>query len=643
MLQIIILSLAFLNSQAAAQQEEPIEAKPAHAPAKSAVDGCRDPRIPYNDVSCDVCCDQNLDNCLEYSGDEWYNSIEYFYAQDCPDACPKCASCFSRDEDNLKKLVPPEGCNPADCETMDIGVDPCFARGSCECFCETANDLMAKCPQVEPSWVKNLPTPTVKDEVPTIEAPSSTESGDVLIGEVPSSSTETSPVVIDEIPPFSPPSTSESTVECSERDRLALIGLNPPAQCNPQDCAAMDVGVDPCFGFGSCECFCDMMNGLVQRCPDVEPKWVASESKPTDTLAPTDAMTPSDTMEPTDLPTDVTDTIGMDTFTMTGPWNLEDIQGEKISLMQIYTRTLQVAPFTTVVSIARFKGLVQIQFTTTAFSNVLKRLHTEEFKRQLNANILSTNQDLARSLFIHETDVVGYFAMEGFWEISQVQKFQEDLRMIFASTLKVDPDSVEEEITKNGKIVQILFEIKGRPIQLAPLYFPDRFSQSLNTNIAAVNPILALTLRLVVCPPVPPTIPNCQGNMVCRYGQECCCGNCFPSEVYTCAGGQWNRMFTDACMGGCGLSEPSPDAEPETPQIEPSPGLQKSAPKEQTVQKGMNYTHLALLMTFSVILGIVSALILQKVCTKKRTPLSEQTDNLYHDISLDTDVLARSV
>lgn len=729
MFQIVIFSLLVLNALAAAQPEEPTEAKPApkccvgvaeigwmccsdgrwHAdrghggsicadlnfedsepceipnlPAKSPVDGCRDPRIPYNDVSCDVCCDQNLKDCLEYSGEEWYNSIEYFYSQDCPDACPKCASCFTRDEENLKALVPPEGCNPIHCEDMDIGIDPCFARGSCECFCETANELMAKCPQVDPSWIQSPPILIPANDLPSTKPIDTSEAAEIS-AEI---------IVNDEVPSTSAP---ESIVGCSERDRIALMGMSPPAQCNPQDCATMDIGIDPCFGIGSCECFCDQANNLMQRCPDVEPSWGMQSS---DAPKPTDTEKPKDTVKSTDKPIDISDIIATDTFTISGPFNLEDIEGEKDSLLQIYSRTLQVAPFTTVLSVSRVQGIVQIQFTTTAFPKALQRLHTDEFKIQLNANILSSNKDLARSLFIHETDVVGYFAMEGFWELSRVQKFQEDLRMIFASTLKVDPDSVEEEVSKEGKVVQVLYEVKGNPLQLAPLYNPALFSQNLNTHIAAVNPVLAHTLRLMVCPPqAPESGTSCQGNMKCMYGEECCCGSCFPSVTLTCDMGQWYSMFSEACMtppcspfgkpklkapfGGPGLEFPQiepefPQIEPEFPQIEPgfpqiqpefpqvqpgfsqiqqefpqiepqypqiasSPGLKKKAPQEQTVQKELNYTQIALVLTFSVILGIMSAVLVHCLCTKRKTAMSEQTDDLYHEISLDTDVLARSV
>lgn len=45
----------------------------------------------------------------------------------------------------------------------------------------------------------------------------------------------------------------------------------------------------------------------------------------------------------------------------------------------------------------------------------------------------------------------------------------------------------------------------------------------------------------------------------CQFGQECCCGACYPSLSCTCGGGTWACAATDACLGapiGCN----TPDA-----------------------------------------------------------------------------------
>jgi len=125
-----------------------------NVPPASSTDGCRAPTEFYGGVSCESCCDQNMADCIEHSGEEWYNSVRFLPNADCPSACPRCASCSIRDEESLKKLTVPPECNPSGCADMNIGIDACFARGSCECFCETANTLLEMCPQIKPDWLQ---------------------------------------------------------------------------------------------------------------------------------------------------------------------------------------------------------------------------------------------------------------------------------------------------------------------------------------------------------------------------------------------------------------------------------------------------------------------------------------------------------
>lgn len=51
------------------------------------------------------------------------------------------------------------------------------------------------------------------------------------------------------------------------------------------------------------------------------------------------------------------------------------------------------------------------------------------------------------------------------------------------------------------------------------------------------------------CPAQEPAISACplEGQR-CEYGQECCCGQCYPSLVYVCRGGSWGAAYTDACL-----------------------------------------------------------------------------------------------
>jgi len=51
------------------------------------------------------------------------------------------------------------------------------------------------------------------------------------------------------------------------------------------------------------------------------------------------------------------------------------------------------------------------------------------------------------------------------------------------------------------------------------------------------------------CPDKPPESGAfCEGDATCKYGQECCCGECFDALVCTCGGTKWGCYFTDACL-----------------------------------------------------------------------------------------------
>jgi|GEM_PF-1162477 len=71
------------------------------------------------------------------------------------------------------------------------------------------------------------------------------------------------------------------------------------------------------------------------------------------------------------------------------------------------------------------------------------------------------------------------------------------------------------------------------------------------------------------CPAEVPAGGSCTvDGLDCDYGQECCCGDCFPSTSCTCAGGTWACLATDACfIPSCGDGEgdtSSNDCEAET-------------------------------------------------------------------------------
>jgi len=53
---------------------------------------------------------------------------------------------------------------------------------------------------------------------------------------------------------------------------------------------------------------------------------------------------------------------------------------------------------------------------------------------------------------------------------------------------------------------------------------------------------------------------KCFGDLTCEYGEECCCGKCYPSFVSKCMNRRWVSSYTDACLGagsfGCGNKDP---------------------------------------------------------------------------------------
>lgn len=53
------------------------------------------------------------------------------------------------------------------------------------------------------------------------------------------------------------------------------------------------------------------------------------------------------------------------------------------------------------------------------------------------------------------------------------------------------------------------------------------------------------------CPAEPPVGGDCSAGeeaLECEWGEECCCGECYPSMVCSCTNGSWACMATDACM-----------------------------------------------------------------------------------------------
>ena len=112
--------------------------------ATSAKIGCRSP----DDPGCSTCCSSTGAGCTQLSWDEagvsgvrpWYNTSQNTAA--CPQSCPPCASCLTRDEGVLCSLLTaPRDC---DCATINLGSTPCTTNG-CECYCYTRDYLTKAC------------------------------------------------------------------------------------------------------------------------------------------------------------------------------------------------------------------------------------------------------------------------------------------------------------------------------------------------------------------------------------------------------------------------------------------------------------------------------------------------------------------
>ncbi len=109
------------------------------------MEGCRGPE----EENCDECCKATKDgeSCVRLStstGSDWYNSSELIDGP-CPIDCEPCAQCLLRDEQDLETLGNRPEC---DCDTIEIGIDPCFVAMSCACYCSRYLRLAEACPNL---------------------------------------------------------------------------------------------------------------------------------------------------------------------------------------------------------------------------------------------------------------------------------------------------------------------------------------------------------------------------------------------------------------------------------------------------------------------------------------------------------------
>lgn len=105
-------------------------------------EGCRGPQEP----GCGTCCQPDGANCSERfsNGGDGYYGVRTLVGP-CPASCPSCAQCSFTSENNLRNL----GCRAdCDCDTIEIGIDPCFGPDSCECYCRQLIVGRTECPHV---------------------------------------------------------------------------------------------------------------------------------------------------------------------------------------------------------------------------------------------------------------------------------------------------------------------------------------------------------------------------------------------------------------------------------------------------------------------------------------------------------------
>jgi hypothetical protein len=137
-----------IGGSSGAQQQGP----GSYEIAPDALVGCRAPDEP----GCVLCCTGTTDDgrCSYLEGDEdwsqydvdpWYNASGVMDGP-CPDDCPACAQCSERTEQALREFESRPEC---DCPTLEIGIDPCFAPDSCECYCVRLQSAMQACPPAE--------------------------------------------------------------------------------------------------------------------------------------------------------------------------------------------------------------------------------------------------------------------------------------------------------------------------------------------------------------------------------------------------------------------------------------------------------------------------------------------------------------
>lgn len=602
MVKLIILSLCIFAAFSA-------DATTSESPSNA---GCRAPTDVYKDANCNRCCVQSASNCEEHSGVSWYNAIKLLDSIFCPSDCPPCADCSERDETTLRSLTQPENC---DCSSGFSTFDPCFAPGSCDCFCATTSSLKAKCPHVE------LDGKTASTSAMTSAAESSSTAASATTE--PESSSTSSATVLAQL--------GEICEGLNEFTGMPFPSCAPGLVCQPSGGMSIPGAGNTCVstqlaGLGEpCEGFNEMTGMPFPSC-----------------AAGLECSQSIGVFIPGSGNTCVA--VGIDpvvttVWTMQGPWDLESVQGYQKVLKRIFSRTLGLPPSATKVNIYRNNGVVEIGFTVTANQHLLEPLNNPSFRNIFEMQIAHDNQnaDIGEELFITEHDVMAMYVLEGMWDLSTVQQYAEPLHNLFSMTLGMPVDQVEEEITTDGKKTQIIYKAKATtPAEIASLYDGATFASALREN-TKFFPGVPTALGMAECPVSQPMGGSCIGEMQCEYGSECCCGKCFPTYIAQCLNGQWMSFYTDACMVGQNCM-PEPEAGASLPVVK---GLRSthSTTSTSTESDGVTFSQAATISLIGCVLGaLVGCAIMQ--CRKRRggskslEATLRSNGNKYFDISM---------
>lgn len=120
---------------------------------EEAKSGCRAPDEP----GCLECVEKHNNKCSISAwhgfptdslptSESWYNSSR---VSSCDIDLPKCAICSRGSEKLLLALLSNDKLKKCNCNSVDIGIDPCFSPNSCECLCSVYKGTSKSCPFVK--------------------------------------------------------------------------------------------------------------------------------------------------------------------------------------------------------------------------------------------------------------------------------------------------------------------------------------------------------------------------------------------------------------------------------------------------------------------------------------------------------------